>query len=104
MFSDIVVHESLTIFDFHICAVPLEFNQWSSYCQSYACICSRWGKLFLVNGMSLQPVVAVVVRAYEADRQAELSLFELVPAGAFPPSISVSFLAPALSLLSISCY
>lgn len=61
------------------------------------------GGLFLVNGMSLQAVVAVVMRAHKTDWQAELSLLELLPARAFPPSISVPFLAPALSLLSISC-
>lgn len=58
------------------------------------------GRLFLVHGMSLQAVVAVVavvMRAHETDWQTQLSLFEPLPARAFPPSISVSFLAPALA-------
>lgn len=58
------------------------------------------GGLFRVNGMSLQAIVAfvaVVMRAHKTDWQAELNLFELLPARAFPPSISVSFLVPALA-------
>lgn len=55
------------------------------------------GGLCSVNIMSLQAVVVVVRRAYKTDWQAELSLFELLPARAFPTSISVSFLVPALT-------
>jgi len=55
------------------------------------------GGLCSVNIMSLQAVVAVVRRAKKTDWQAELSRFELLPATAFPASISVSCLAPALT-------
>lgn len=48
--------------------------------------------------MSLQAVVVVVRRANKTDWQAELSRFELLPARAFPTSISASFLVPALTL------
>lgn len=47
--------------------------------------------------MSLQAVVAVVRRVNKTDCQAELSFVELLPTSAFPSSISVSLLVPALT-------